>query len=522
MSRLVRAVALLLSLSAARPVPVQTPADLFGPLYAAVEEQHLFADSKRFADAVPRHPAASIMARYRAAPPATSAALRRFVDREFRWPAPPAPVMLPRLSLPAHIAALWPHLTRPPFKASSNGSALSLNYSFVVPGGRFQEIYYWDSYFTMLGLKRDGQGAAVNNMVANFADMIRRYGHVPNGSRTYYLSRSQPPFFYLMTGLTAEQPAQGYARYLPELKAEHAFWMEGASDLRPGEASGHLVRLPDGTLLNRYWDARDTPRDESYAEDVALARISGRPAPELYRDLRSAAESGWDFSSRWLADGRSLGRIETTAIIPVDLNALLYGLERAIAEGSRHQGDQATAARFEALADARRAAISRFLWNAEAGAFEDWNWRERRLTGRLTAATVMPLFTGVASREQAGAVARTVEADLLRPGGLATTSINTGQQWDEPNGWAPLQWIAVEGFSRYGENGLADSISRRWLGTVSRVYACTGRLVEKYDVDHARTGGGGEYPVQDGFGWTNGVTRVLLDRTPIPDTTCVR
>ncbi|HLZ79216.1 MAG TPA: trehalase family glycosidase, partial [Sphingomonas sp.] len=384
---------------------------------------------------------------------------------------------------------------------------------------------YWDSYFTMLGLIRDGHRDAAVSMVDDFADMLASYGHIPNGSRSYYLSRSQPPFFYLMVGLLSDEPGQSYVRYLKALKTEHAFWMRGAQGLAAGQATGHVVRLADGTLLNRYWDARDTPREESYAQDVALAASSPRPPAEVYRDIRASAESGWDFSSRWFADGAHFETIETSSLVTVDLNSLLYGMERAIAEGCRRTGDAACARDFDTQAQMRAAAIQHYLWNDEAGAFEDMNWQTGKQTGRLSAATLYPLFTGLADAHQADKVAATVEGKLLRSGGLATTTATgTGQQWDEPNGWAPLQWIAVSGLDRAGHRALADTIAGRWLRTVSSTYACTGRLVEKYDVDTGRPGGGGEYPVQDGFGWTNGVTRALLDRplpaSEIPAATC--
>jgi alpha,alpha-trehalase len=513
-----------LALLAATPAPARqtapiapalaSPSELFGELFARVQTERLFADNKTFADAVPKRAPAIIMAAYRAERPTTPEALRAFVTRYFDLPPTPPARALPPLPLREHIAALWPMLIRPPLVPPRYGSALPLDHPYVVPGGRFREIYYWDSYFTMLGLVRDGQQAAATAMVDDFAAMIDRYGHIPNGSRTYYLSRSQPPFFYLMAGLLAEDEGAAYARYLKALKREHAFWMLGAAGLKPGEAAHHSVRLADGTLLNRYWDERDTPRDESYAEDVALAKASGRPAPQVYRDLRAAAESGWDFSSRWFADGVKLGSIETTSLVPVDLNSLLYGLEQAIAEGCRHERDTACTRAFTAQAETRAAAIKRHLWNAQAGAFEDLNWRIGQQTGRLSVATLYPLFVGLADRAQADAVAATTEARLLRPGGIATTTVATGQQWDEPNGWAPLQWIAVAGLDRYGHEPLADKIAVRWVGSVASVYACTQRLVEKYDVDKGLAGGGGEYPVQDGFGWTNGVTRAFLDRAP--------
>ncbi|MFT4047023.1 MAG: alpha,alpha-trehalase TreF [Solimonas sp.] len=381
-----------------------------------------------------------------------------------------------------------------------------------MPGGRFRELYYWDSYFTMLGLQRDGHADVVARMVDGFADLIARYAHIPNGTRTYYLSRSQPPFFYLMVGLTTpDDPVDGWSRYLAALRTEYTWWMQGEARLPRGTARLHVVRLPDGRVLNRWWDARAAPRDESYREDVALAAGSGRPPEQVYRDLRAAAESGWDFSSRWFADGRTLATIETTSLAPVDLNSLLYGLEAAIAQGCARVRDAGCRRAFDARATARRAAMDRYLWDEGCGCYGDWNWRRGARTGRLSAATLYPLFAGAASPSQARAVAATAAAKLLAPGGLATTTVVTGQQWDRPNGWAPLQWIAVSGLRRYGENALADDIRRRWLATVERLYGQEHRLVEKYDLDAQGAGSGGEYPLQDGFGWTNGVTRALME-----------
>ncbi|MGH8293944.1 MAG: trehalase family glycosidase, partial [Steroidobacteraceae bacterium] len=365
-------------------------------------------------------------------------------------------------------------------------------------------------YFTMLGLIPDGHLDTARDLVDDFSYMLREYGHIPNGARTYYVSRSQPPVYYLMVGLLAPHPASAWARHLKDLEREYAYWMEGSAGLAPGHARRNVVEMPDGSLLNRYWDASDTPRDESYRNDVLIARASGRPAAQVYRNLRAAAESGWDFSSRWLADGRHLATIDTTDIVPVDLNSLLFGLERAISSGCEQRHESACERRFAARARRRRQAMDRYLWNAQAGYFMDYDWRHHRRNPELSAATLYPLFTGVADMRQAGAVAAVTRARLLKEGGLVTTNISSGQQWDAPNGWPPLQWIAVIGLRRYDHPQLAHEIARRWLATVQRVFANEGKLVEKYDVEHNLPGGGGEYPLQDGFGWTNGVTQALL------------
>jgi alpha,alpha-trehalase len=353
-------------------------------------------------------------------------------------------------------------------------------------------------------------------MVQNFAFLIDIYGHIPNGTRTYYLSRSQPPFFFLMVGLLGgADPAAAYAHFLPQLRIEYAFWMRGAAEVHRGGTRARVVGMPDGSILNRYWDDRDTPRDESYREDIGRARKSDRPARQVYRDIRAAAESGWDFSSRWLADSRTVATIDTTDIVPIDLNSLLYGLEQAIQAGCERAHDDACAGEFARRAAQRQAAIDRYLWDGGSGVYLDYQRRAKARVPRLSAAALYPLFLAVASARQAKSVATVVRSELLRRGGIVTTPLETGQQWDAPNGWAPLQWIAVAGFRRYGETRLAESVACRWMQNVERVFRRSGKLVEKYDVIASdREGGGGEYPLQDGFGWTNGVMRKLMAMYP--------
>jgi alpha,alpha-trehalase len=352
-------------------------------------------------------------------------------------------------------------------------------------------------------------------MVENFAGLIDRYGHIPNGSRSYYLSRSQPPFFAAMVELQAEHdgPKALVAR-LPQLEREYAFWMDGAGSLAPGKAHRRVVRLENGTLLNRYWDDLAIPRDEAYVEDIETARGSTRPAAETYRELRAAAESGWDFSSRWLADGRTLATIRTTDFLPVDLNSLLYKLEVVIATGCEAARRADCSRDMMAKARARQAAVLSLMWDDRLNAFVDYDWRNRQRMPRLTAAMAFPLFADLADARQARRVAGTIGQSLLMPHGLATTLEDTGQQWDSPNGWAPLQWIAIDGLRRHGEEELASKIAAGWIAENARVYCKTGKLVEKYNVRDAGEGAGGEYPVQDGFGWTNGVLLKLLASYP--------
>jgi alpha,alpha-trehalase len=490
------------------------PQVLFKDLYVAVEMRHIFADSKEFADAVPKSAPSEILKRYHSQRPRTRAELKRFVEQNFELPQPMQTLgrTIDQLPIEEHINVLWEQLRREPHAESPYSSLLPLPRPFVVPGGRFREIYYWDTYFTMLGLVQSGRQDLVRDLVDNFAFLIDTYGHIPNGNRTYYLSRSQPPFFFAMVALLSpEDEAAAFAQYLPQLKKEYAFWMEGAENLRPGAAHRRVVKLPDGSVLNRYWDDRDTPRDESYREDLTLAVSSRRRPRELFRQIRAAAESGWDFSSRWFADGRTLETIDTTEIIPPDLNSLLFGLESAIRSGCERTGDQACIQDFSRRAAARRVAVHRYLWDEASGCFLDYHFRLRKRIARVSAATLYPLFVGMASDRQASRVASIVPEQLLDLGGLATTTVKTGQQWDAPNGWAPLQWIAVAGLKRYARAQFAEEIACRWMVNVSRAYRRSGKLVEKYDVAAPdQAGSGGEYPLQDGFGWTNGVMAELM------------
>jgi alpha,alpha-trehalase len=498
----------------------ETPSQLYGQLFKDVQMQRVFPDGKTFVDAIARDAPATIVQRYEEESRQPGFDLAAFVAQNFTAPRPEDSGYhsIAGQDVCSHIDSLWSVLARKPDRADPRSSLLPLPYPYVVPGGRFDEIYYWDSYFTMLGLEESGRREMALNMVRNFVSLIARYGHVPNGNRTYYLSRSQPPFFAAMVEILAEEASDRgaiYAEFLGALSEEYAFWMAGAGALAPGSAHRRVVRLKDGTLLNRYWDDRDTPREESYREDVDTAKASSRPPEEVYRNLRAAAESGWDFSSRWLRDGKTLSTIRTTDLVPVDLNSLMVQLETTLARAYAAARKPEKAAELKARAELRARAVRRYLWNPDKGVFTDYLWREGKPSDMLTAATLAPLYFGLATKPQAERVADVIRTTLLERGGLATSTVSTGQQWDAPNAWAPLQWIAIEGLNDYGEMALAETIAQRWMLKVITAYRATGKLMEKYNVeDTSLVTGGGEYPTQDGFGWTNGVLRKLLALYP--------
>jgi alpha,alpha-trehalase len=231
-----------------------------------------------------------------------------------------------------------------------------------------------------------------------------------------------------------------------------------------------------------------------------------------------------------MRDPKDLRTLETIHLAPVDLNSLLYHTERTIAAlrtARGGSGDAAVAAQFNARADARRQALVNHAYDAATGFFYDVRWRSaERVTDRPTLAAAAPLYFGIATPEQGRAVASRLERDFAKPGGFVTTLIVSGQQWDAPNGWPPLQWLAAEGARRYGRADLSDAVRDRWLVLNRRTYRTTGKMTEKYDViDVNRPAGGGEYPTQDGFGWTNGVALAFLAQQvarPVPELAAAR
>ncbi|WP_299825157.1 alpha,alpha-trehalase TreF [uncultured Pontibacter sp.] len=488
-----------------------------GELFEHVQLQRVFPDSKTFPDCVPlADPEHIIQAFYRQRHlPGFN--LKAFVQEHFELPAQPTTAFTTDSSnsVTEHIERLWPVLTRQP--GAGVGSLIPLPHAYIVPGGRFREIYYWDSFFTMLGLQASDKTALIQSMVDNFTHLIHTVGHIPNGNRTYYLSRSQPPFYALMLRVLAQQKGREVLlKYAPALQKEYSFWMDGAATLSAANPTHRrVVRMPDGSILNRYWDDSPAPRPESYLEDVELAKTSGRNPEEIYRNIRAAAESGWDFSTRWFADGKNISTIQTTSIIPVDLNALLYHVELTLQEMAVLAGNHDEARKYEKLARARRDAVLKYNWSSKDSFFYDYNFVKGATTQIPTLASVYPLYFNMVKHRPAAAVAQKIEAEFIRPGGAVTTLNPSGQQWDAPNGWAPLQWMTIKALQNYGFNEQANTIANNWVILNNEVYQATGKLMEKYNVENLTLeAGGGEYPNQDGFGWTNGVLLRLLSENP--------
>ena len=480
-------------------------------LFHDVQLAGLFADSKTFADATPTAPWNNIIEAYEYQKKQNTFNLLAFIEQHFDLPESISlSDKTAKESVKAYIDNMWQVLTKQP-DPPGVCSLIPLKRPYIVPGGRFREIYYWDSYFTALGLMQSAHQQRVRDMLENFLDIQQTVGLIPNGNRAYYHTRSQPPILSLMGELVAsvDNDPQLTSRCLHGMELEYQFWMQGHEQLSI-ESPSHrrVVRMNDGTILNRFFDDDDSPRPESYREDIeAAAALPPAERAQFYRDLRAACESGWDFSSRWLDDPEKLHSIRTTQIVPIDLNSLMYLLEKRLASGFANIYPN-KAKYYAQCAVKRKKAINHYMWDNKDGIYRDYHLAQQDQTKVASAATAVPLFVGLSSAGQAKAVAIKIEQQFLKAGGIVTTLQHSEQQWDSPNGWAPLQWFAVKGLLDYGHTKLAKRIMQNWLRCVENYFTTHHTMLEKYNVcELSATAKGGEYEVQFGFGWTNGVSR---------------
>ncbi|WP_338294349.1 trehalase family glycosidase [Planctobacterium marinum] len=493
-------------------------------LFIAVQSAALFSDSKTFADAIPNKPFSEIEEHWKKESHLPEFDLGKFVHSHFILPEQKevkASDAVQRDML-QYISSMWTHLLRKPDAISGN-SLIELPRPYIVPGGRFQEIYYWDTYFTALGLCEDGHYQLVLDMFSNFQYLIENNGCIPNGNRDYYRGRTQPPILALLLELLLNHkdklPRLNESDFLESavasLEQEYQYWMRGSAHLsHDNNKQIRCLLMSDGTVLNRYFDDHEGPRPESWREDSELA--SELPEPrraDFFKDVRAACESGWDFSSRWLAEPHNLSSIRTTDIVPVDLNCLLWKLETSLAHYHEVLSNPERAAQLKQAAQQRANAIQHWCWHQESGFYMDVIFSKETTSEIYSLAGVLPLVMGLASAQQAQQVSEKLASDFLKPGGLVTTLTETEQQWDSPNGWAPLQWFAVCGLENYGYQGLAMQVMERWLDNVKACLKTHGCMLEKYNVvTPGLIAGGGEYQVQTGFGWSNGVSRAFYKK----------
>ncbi len=429
---------------------------------------------------------------------------------------------------------------------------LYLPYPYVVPGGRFNEMYGWDSYFILLGLEADHREALAKGMVDNFLFEIEHYGAVLNANRTYYLTRSQPPFLTSMIRAVYENPKSFPASSAGRIEAKA--WLDRAFTLAQKDYSTWTQpeHRAGTTGLARYFDYGSGPvpemaDDSTYYPDVIrwlvahpkeggdsyLVKGSEHPdateaarlkqtscdiqasvvcerawaagyrlSKDFYVGDRAMRESGFDPSFRF---GPFSG--STHHYAPVCLNSLLYRYERDLSHIAHLLGLPKDAQQWDRRAKARSAAMQRYLWRPGEGVFEDYDFTRDRPSTYAYISSLYPLWAGVASREQAADVVKKLNL-FERPGGLSMSSTATGLQWDEPFGWAPTNWVGVAGLEAEGFHSEAARIGRAFDATVDAGFAQDGTIREKYNVvssnSNVQVNTGYKVNVI-GFGWTNAV-----------------
>ncbi|CAM3221170.1 trehalase family glycosidase [Rhodothermus bifroesti] len=394
---------------------------------------------------------------------------------------------------------------------------------YVVPGGRFNEMYGWDSYFIVIGLLHSGRVDLAKAMTDNHLYQVRHYGKVLNANRTYYLTRSQPPFLSAMVLAVYEhtRDRDWLAAAVPLVERYYAYWTQpphlagetGLSryyDLGEGPAPEVVSGERDVQGRTHYDRVREYFRThEVTAYEVSLYYVAETDSltPLFYKGDRSMRESGFDPSNRY-----GPFSVDIIHYAPVDLNALLYRMEQDVARMHALLGDSAAARQWHNRAEVRRARVDRYLWDPEKGLYFDYNFRTGRRSDYVFATTFYPLWVGMASPEQAARVAANLYL-LEAPGGLLTSTHISGSQWDAPYGWAPLYLIAVEGLRRYGYHEAADRLTAKFVSMVTEDFERTGVLLEKYDVVQRRSDVAlrfGYTSNEIGFGWTNAVFLALL------------
>ena len=430
---------------------------------------------------------------------------------------------------------IWKELSKKyVFPASTSGkvepnnfSSLSvLKHPFIVPGGRFREFYYWDTYWITEGLRLCDMNTTVENILQNLILIIEKYGFIPNGARVYYKNRSQPPMYVHMLhryavysgyfeGKSTTNETLLINRGVRAAELEYEWWLASGSVVSVGDVSLNAYRLKNVTY----------PRPESYREDVAtaasfLSRNDTVGAGKLYAEIAGAAESGWDFSSRWMSNSKDINNISsirTSQVVPVDLNAIIYKNEVFLSDFLTAQQNTSGAEYYSIKAARRKNALKSVFFDDSVGVWADHNLTAHGRSKRSYLSDFVPLFVGIKPEGDSDKVVSAVRG-FFEAGGLPTSKIASGQQWDAPNAWPPLQHMAIVGLQKLNTTAstvLAREISEEWVASNYCGWALGRGMFEKYNASQPGThGSGGEYAVQFGFGWTNGVVLSLLDQYP--------
>jgi len=508
-------------------VPPQCSVYCEGEILKVIQESGLFADSKTFVDMPMKYDPEVILENFKKLDNFTIADLSKFLRENFMtagseimswtptdWVQNPGFIHNMRSEVYKEFATqvngMWKSLGKQLIpdvaKNPQRYSMIPQRNPFIVPGERFNEFYYWDSYWIIRGLLTSGMNQTARGIIMNALDLVREFGFVPNGARVYYLTRSQPPFLSEMVRYYYEQTndIELLKEALPLLEDEYDFWMKT-----------HAVELPGGHVLNRFYADVKQPRPESYREDVhAVKDKTETEAFAFFSDIIAGAESGEDFTSRWFTEGSDLRSIATRSFIPVGLNAIMYKFESNMVYFHNVLNVHPTIDFAQALID-RKSAMDTYLWNPKAFQWFDYSLTNNSQIMRSYPSNWFPVWAGAYDTTQTTQIFNSLEnSGLLQFGGVLTTHLNSGQQWDGPNAWAPHQSLIVEVLKQLNTPEsikLAETVALRWIHTTFLGYESSRMMHEKYNaLIPGAHGSGGEYPPQIGFGWTNGVTIEFL------------
>lgn len=483
------------------PTGVDTPMKIFGDMYKEILIMDTMGISRQIADGFPKSEIREIKLAFRKQKNDEGFDIQKFIKEHWKLSIPRETgyVANKTANIRDISSELWAALTYDSANQADFSSLIALPNPYIPISGQETEMRYMDSYFIMVGLAADGNWDMVKQMLENCAYMIDNIGHVPETNRSYMTSRSGQPFFSHMVELLAKHEGDAiYTKYLPQLEKEHKYWHKEENELGEHNALGHTIKIGN-KLLNRYSDPNSEPRDEDFLND----RKGGN---NLYRVKRANSESGWMMSSRWLGDNKRMWTMFTRNLAAVDLNSLLYHLEKTILKSYVLSGNIENTETIQGRIDVRKMALDSLHWDGKKKIFEDVSYRNNERSGQATLAMLYPLFTNMCSQEQADGVASFVEGALLKDGGLMDTDDFTDFEWDAPNAHAPLQYIAVIALDNYGHKGLARKVAQRYTQTIENTFSATGRITEMYNLSESDPEEmAGKYEATDAYSWTLGV-----------------
>lgn len=525
-----------------RSDPLQDSFYVKGEILSTIQGLDIFEDPKTFVDMPTKKPLKIVLQNFKKIKNKNKKEMIQFLEENFHSAGSDVHMFVPKdfkqfpFSLNSiknekvkkwalEINKRWLYLFRK-YKKVEKGHATSFletERPFIVPGGRFREFFYWDTYWIIKGLLVSGMTSSVEGMLENFFSFVKRFGYVPNGSRIYFLGRSQPPFLSMMTELYCKElSAKERKKYLKKkisfLEKEYQFWMENrVVEFRKGK---------DLHILNVYYSDRTIPRPESYSNDKEIEKTFITEKRNIFGEITAAAESGWDFSSRWTDHTNQLKTIQTSDIIPVDLQAFMFKNEILLSKMFKEIGDKKKSKLYSKAAERRKFAIKEILWDEQDQIWRDFNIVKKEFNNKNSYSSCFyPLYFGAFILEEniteKDFVKKIIEGrkwkELLKPGGISVSNVISGQQWDSPNAWSVDQDLFVTFLyekNYYGDKKLKEiaiDVAQRFVDNVYSHWLHSKTFLEKYNASQlGEKGIGGEYVVQEGFGWTNGVVLNLL------------